>query len=186
MNVEPMRLFLSEANIKRHLEHLRQMKLRYSIMEKSLPGLCGRSPREIARLNIDRDAKDEAISLLFYIKAHECFFDSFTERQNRGNDGTGSYMQTEKLLYDLYSDAIGREHCFLFIYKDRQGGYKWTFSDGGDGAFISYEPFLAIDLYEHSYFLDYGFEEKLYLRNALAYLRLSALDNRDLKGYNKI
>ncbi len=185
MNVEPMRSFLSEANIKRHLEHLRQTKLRYSIMEKSLPQLCGKTICELVRLNIDRDAKDEAISLLFYIKAHECFFDSFADRQGIAGE-QGGYPAREKFLYDLYSEAIKRDHCFLFIFRDRHGSYKWTFSDGDDGAFIRYEPLLAIDLYEHSYFLDYGFEKKMYLRNALAYLRLSALDNRDGKGYNKV
>lgn len=186
MNTEPMKNFLSEANIKRHLEHLRQTKLRYSIMEKSLLELCGKTPREIVRLNIDRDTKDEALRLLYNIKAHECFFNSFSDRQSRISDGTFGYLSCEKLLYDLYSEAIGREHCFLFILKDRHGGCKWTFSDGSDGAFISYQPLLSIDLYEHSYFLDYGFENKLYLRNALAYLNLSALDNRDGKGYNKV
>ena len=62
MNFKAMNMFLSEENIKRHLEHLRTMKLKYSILEKSLPELKGRSIAQIVRLGINRKLKDEAIN----------------------------------------------------------------------------------------------------------------------------
>ena len=49
MNLNAMNLFLSEENIKRHLEHLRTQKLKYSILEKSVPELKGKSIKEILR-----------------------------------------------------------------------------------------------------------------------------------------
>jgi hypothetical protein len=61
MNFEAMNLFLSEGNIKRHLEHLREKRLCYSILEKSIPALCNVSMNEIFRLNIDRETKNEAL-----------------------------------------------------------------------------------------------------------------------------
>ncbi len=174
MNIEAMNLFLSDNNIKRHLEHLREHKLRYSILEKSLSQLKGRSMKEIVRLNLSREIKDEALSLMWYIKAHECFFDSFCHNQSAKEVG---HLSKEKFIYDIYSEALGRDHGFIFIYKDRQGKPHMTFSEGNDGAFIKYNPVLALDLYEHTYFLDYGFDKKRFLKNAIMYLDTSSLDN---------
>ena len=184
MNVEAMNLFLSDGNIKRHLEHLREERLRYSILEKSYPQIKGCAIGQLVRLNIDRDVKDEAISRLWYIKAHECFFNSFTERQTWRKELIKYYPSKERLLYDIYIEAMEKDHGFLFIYIDKQGTPKWIFADKSDGAFIRYEPILTLDLYEHTYFLDYGFEKKLFLRNALAYLNISSLDNEEEKRYN--
>lgn len=178
MNYEPMKLFLSESNIKRHLDHLREERLRYSILEKSLPMLNGKSISQIVRLNINREIKDEAISRLWYIKAHECFFNSFCNIPSMSDNVQEHYKSREKFVFDLYTDAVEAHHGFLFVYLDRQGVPKWIFADKYDGAFIRYEPILALDLYEHAYFLDYGFEKKLFLRNALMYLNLASLDNR--------
>ncbi len=184
MNIGAMNLFLSDGNIKRHLEHLREERLRYSILEKSMPQISGKTIGDLVRLNIDRDVKDEAISRLWYIKAHECFFNSFADRPTGGDRLLKMYLSKEKFLYELYTEAVEREHGFMFIYLDRQGMPRWIFSEKSDGAFIRYEPILALDLYEHSYFLDYGFEKKKFLRNALMYLNIASLDNGIEKGYN--
>jgi superoxide dismutase len=131
---------------------------------------------EIVRLNLGRDIKDEALSLLWNIKAHECFFNSFCHNQQANQIGK---LSKEKFLYDLYTEALGRDYGFLFIFKDRHGNPRMNFSREYDGAFIKYEPALALDLYEHTYFLDYGFDKKRFLKNVVMYLDLSSLDNRE-------
>ena len=176
MNFEAMNLFLSEGNIKRHLEHLREKRLCYSILEKSMPQLRDLTMNEIIRLNIDREVKEEALSLLWYIKSHECFFDSFSENHPVGNI---SRLSAEKLLYEVYTEAMRRDHGFLFVSLDKQGIPRLTFSMGNDGSFIKYEPILALDLYEHTYFFDYGFDKKRFLQNAIKYLNISSLDKRE-------
>lgn len=176
MNFEAMNLFLSEGNIKRHFEHLREKRLCYSILEKSLPELRERSINEITRLNIDRGVKDEAISLLWYIKSHECFFDSFSINQNMVNI---SRISAEKLLYEIYTEAMKMDHGFLFITLDKHRTPRLMFSDGNDGAFIKYKPILALDLYEHTYFFDYGFDKRRFLQNAIKYLNISSLDKME-------
>ena len=176
MNYEAMNLFLSEGNIKRHLEHLREKRLCYSILEKSVSELRNRTINEITRLNIDRAVKDDAIAILWYIKSHECFFDSFTNNQFTGKF---SRLSAEKLLYEVYTEAMEKEHGFLFISLDKQGIPRITFSDRNDGSFIKYEPILALDLYEHTYFLDYGFDKRRFLQNAIKYLNISSLDKRE-------
>lgn len=178
MNFEAMNLFLSDSSIKRHLEHLRGERLRYSILEKSVPELKGCSMSEIVRLSINRDIKDEAISLLWYIKAHECFFNSFCYNQSMGDGGMKHSLSKEKNIYEIYTEALSHDYGFLFVYPDRQGNPRIVFAEKSDGAFIKYEPYLAIDLYEHTYFLDYGFDKKQFLKNSLIYLDISSLDNR--------
>lgn len=175
MNFEAMNLFLSEENIKRHLEHLREKRLCYSILEKSIPALCNVSMNEILRLNIDRQTKNEALSLLWYIKSHECFFDSFSTKQSLKNV---SSICAEKLLYEIYTEAMKKDQGFLFVLLDKQGSPRITFSNGNDGSFIKYAPLLALDLYEHTYFLDYGFDKKRFLQNAISHLNISSLDKR--------
>ena len=70
MDYSGMNMFLSTDNIKRHYEQLKTMKLRFSILEKSLPQLEGREMGEIMRMKIDKEPKNEALSLLWNIKSH--------------------------------------------------------------------------------------------------------------------
>ncbi|MBO7196943.1 MAG: hypothetical protein J6V80_06450, partial [Clostridia bacterium] len=64
MNFKAMNQFLSEENIKRHLEHLREYKLKLSILVKSIPELKGLSFAEILKSDIKREVKNEASELL--------------------------------------------------------------------------------------------------------------------------
>ena len=88
------------------------------------------------------------------------------------------------MFYNMYCDAISREGCFLFVYVDKNGIPKWSFSKEGNGEFVLFQPILSIDLYEHTYFLDYGFDKKRFIRTAISYLDISSLDNLIKKGYN--
>ena len=175
MNLKAMNMFLSEDNIKRHLEHLRTYRLKLSILEKSLPELKGKTMTEIIRSSFSREIKDEALRLIWYIKAHECFFDSFSESPKRSEALIKHYSSREKLVYELYIEAMEREHGFLFVYMDR-GVPKTSFMTSGDRAFLRFSPILALDLYEHTYFSDYGFAKDKFLRSALMYLDTGKLN----------
>lgn len=170
MNSKAMNMFLSEDNVKKHLEHLRTFKLKYSILEKSVPELKDKEIKEILRLNLSRDIKEEALRLLWYIKSHEIFFDSFTENPKRSESVEKHFMSRERLVYDIFVIAKDRDHGFLYVYSDWQGTPHIAVSDGNEGAYMKFEPKLCIDLYEHTYFSDYGFNKDKYLRNALMYL----------------
>ena len=45
------------------------------------------------------------------------------------------------------------------------------------GVFLKYDVRLAVDLCEHAYFYDYGFDKKSYLKAALSSLDLSKIEN---------
>lgn len=183
MNLKAMNFFLSEDNIKRHLEHLRNYRLRLSILEKSLPELKGKSMTQIIRSGLNRDIKEEALTLHWYIKAHECFFNSFCDAPKRSEIINKRFSSRERFVYDMYLEAMKREYGFLFVYLDR-GAPKIAFSTADDKIFMRFDPLLALDLYEHTYFADYGFAKDKFLRSALTYFDTgritlnSHLDNR--------
>lgn len=175
MNLKAMNMFLSEESIKRHLDHLRDYRLRLSILEKSLPELRGKRMSQIIRSGLSRDIKEEALGLHWYIHAHECFFNSFSEAPKRSDLINKYFSSRERFVYDLYLEAIKREYGFLFVYLDR-GVPKTVFATVDDRAFMKFSPVLAIDLYEHTYFSDYGFSKDRFLRSALMYLNTAMID----------
>ena len=169
MNLKAMNLFLSEENIKKHLDHLRTMKLKYSILEKSMPEIKGKSISEISKSTINRKVKNEALELFWYIKSHELFFNSFTENPTLTEEMRKQSFSKEKFIYDVICEAKEKNYGFLFVYLDKQGKIKTSFASEFEGAFVKYEPKLCMDLYEHTYFSDYGFQKEKFLRGAFGY-----------------
>ena len=51
--------FLSEEGLARHLELLNNLRLRYSIIEKSIPAIKGKDYREISLLKLSGEIKKE-------------------------------------------------------------------------------------------------------------------------------
>lgn len=176
MNFKAMNMFVSEESINKHLEHLRSYRLRLSILEKSLPELKGKEMWQIIRSGLGREVKEEALGLHWYIRAHECFFNSFTEAPKRSELINKYYSSRERFVYDLYLEAMKKEYGFLFVYIDR-GVPKRVFATAYDRALIKFSPILALDLYEHTYFSDYGFSKDRFLRAALMYFDTARLDD---------
>ena len=70
MNLKAMKMFLSEENVKKHLEHFRNLRLRFSVLEKSIPELKGKDISAVSKLSISRKIKDEALELLWPIPGY--------------------------------------------------------------------------------------------------------------------
>ena len=87
-----MNMFLSSDNIMRHYEHLRTLKLRFSILEKSYPRLKDYTIDEIYHLNIDKKW------LVF------CDDDTF--------------IFTDQLLKELKTKNSSEMHIIVYIYLD--------------------------------------------------------------------
>lgn len=170
MDFAAMNMFLSEDNMKKHLDYLHTLEARLSIILKSIPSSEGRDIDRALCGRLDRKTKDEIKLLLWHVRSHKCFFDSFSTKPANNIPE----LKKQKLLYDIFLAAKGADYGYLYILGDRSRPIIKLCNDY-DGAFVDYHPFLAIDLYEHVYFADYGFAGEKFLRNALAYLDLSKL-----------
>ena len=184
MNTKGMNMFLSEDNIKRHCEHLKTLKLCFSILEKSLSQPLENDINQILKMNIEREVKSEASELLWKIKSHELFFSSFSEKQVVNGKILNGTISKEKFLYDIFVELSDKDYGFFYVCLNNRGQPYTVFTQRFDGAFLKYSPILALDLYEHTYFCDYGFDKKRFLKSALTYLDLSLLDNSVEKMYN--
>ena len=69
---------------------------------------------------------------------------------------------------------------FLILYIDRYGKIQSYAGLNYVEVLTRYTPLLAVDLFEHSYFIDYGFEKEKYLSSALSNLNLSRLTPKNV------
>lgn len=163
---------LSEENISLHKEYVRQMRLRYSILESDLPRLKGASVSDLPRLRLDKRDLCDALDLLPEIVLHGIFFDSFTDKKyTRSEAVTSLYGSEANLLNELYRLSKGSRSGFLVVGRDCRASLVTDFAD----AFRQGDPALAVDLFEHAYFLDYGFDRDRYVLNCLSHLNLKKL-----------
>lgn len=170
--------FLSDTSIAWHMEHIRQMKLKYSILEKSIQGLSGKEIFEIKHMRVPYCDREYATSLLADIKLHEIFFSSFSSMPyQRLSPIQRGYMSEASLFDEIYRKAIANKYGFLTVSLIGECP-KVSVSDNYASLFANGSPLLAFDLCEHAYFLDYGFAQDKYVESALPYLDLSRLTGK--------
>ena len=163
--------FLSERNVKLHNEFLRSLRLRLSIIEKSYPYITGKSAREISRMRFD--SRDEAVDLICNIGCHEIFFSSFSDARVPSENARRGFGSESGFLYELYESAKESREEFMFVYLDSG---RICYHTGSRLCYLNKKrAVLAIDLCEHSYFLDYGFDKRAYVENALSYFDFSTI-----------
>lgn len=173
-----MNHFLSEENIALHREYLRQLRLKYSIFEDSIEGLKGAELRDVYRMKISQRDRSDAINFLSEIKAHEIFFSSFSgEAYPRSDTVRKAYGSEAAFLNQLYRRCLSQRFGFVFVYALKDRIIVEGFDDYED-AFRIGTPTLAIDVCEHVYFMDYGFDKERYLLSSLPYLDISKLTVR--------
>ena len=179
MNNEPICRFLSERSIILHKEYLQNEKLKYSILEKSFPEIVGKGYSAIySKRSLPKDARREILILLADIKMHELYFSSFSQNPEPCDKIREHYASEDTFLYEAW--LLGREKRtgFLYFWCDRRGGPHFDYEREAADVFLKAEPKLAVDLCEHAYFLDYGFESGEYLRRALGLIDISRLADK--------
>jgi superoxide dismutase len=152
-----------------HTEYLKKLKLQYSVLEKSCPCIAGRDVSEIQRMRVKY--KDEILSLKAEISAHELFFASFGAKNQTSSLIKRTYGSEASFIYELYEATRDVGNCFAFVNRTG-GGVEFSLGEPKEILKIK-NPVLSIDLFEHSYFLDYGFEREEYIKNMLAHLNLN-------------
>ena len=176
MNKEPLYRFLSEKGVDLHEEYLNTERAKLSILEKSLPSLSEKSLSEIYTMrHIKRADKEEVLTRISNIRMHEIYFSSFTESPLPCQKIKEYYTSESAFLYEAWLLGREKKFGFLYFYLDRRGKPCFDFADEGFDAFLKAAPLLAVDLCEHAYFLDYGFDSGEYLRRALGFLDIARL-----------
>lgn len=170
-----MNRFLSEENIALHKEYVRSKRLKYSIIESSLPHLAGKDVRDLYRMKLSVRDRQDAISLLSDVRLHEIFFSSFSRSDYpRSPAVQRQYGSEASFLNLLYKRCISQPYGFVLVYSSEHRIEIDAVSDF-ERAFRVGTPVLAIDTCEHAYFIDYGFDKERYLLSMLPYLDIARL-----------
>ena len=170
--------FLSADNVLRHKEFLKELKLKYSVLEKSYPEINDRTLSDIIRLHLGHNETKEILDLSSKILMHELYFNSFSEELCR-SEAVRKYFGSEaNFLYEIEREISSNEgQGFLLVFCDRKNQLSFKSLNDFSNILLSSIPLLSIDLYEHAYFLDYGFERKRYVKNALSHLNLNKIND---------
>ena len=166
--------FLSERNLQLHNEYLENCRMRLSILEKSGYSISKKSYPELCRSRLG-GARDEILHLAREVYLHELFFDSLGMAGDCAECLKSGYRSVAGFLYELERAAMASDGGFLLVTRGKSG-VSISHNIGITSGMRS-EPCLALDLAEHAYFLDYGFDKLAYVRAALSRLRLSKLNN---------
>ncbi len=173
MDYSSMLTFLTEDNIKNHLSYMRNLKLKHSIVEKSLPEIKGKSPREISRTDMKKSLKSEILPNVINIKSHETYFRSFSSSPSPCREIKKYYSSEDSFCYEALNLAKETDYGFIYVIINERGRPEIKHSGTLPYVYIRENPILALDLYEHAYFSDYGFSRDEYLRSAIAHFDLS-------------
>ena len=167
--------FLSERNVEMHREYLNNLILKYKIFEKSYPELIGCDINGIYKTKIRISEREAAANLFSEIQAHKIYFSSFEKRNSASLRIKNQYGSVAAFLYAVREMAKESRHGFLLIYEDREkiGIYC---GEEYEKILRCKKVLLALDLCEHAYFYDYGFNKEDYLVNAISYFDLGKIE----------
>ncbi len=166
--------FVSERALNLHKDHVKNEKLRLSVFEKTYPELTGKSIKDIMHTGCKDRA--EIARLILNVRSHEIYFSSFGKHYTQSETVRRQFGSEAAFLYEMQKEMIAAEGKFFFIYVNGRK-VKTRFGDERE-LLKTCGNVLAVDLSEHSYFLDYGFDKSEYVRKLLPYLDLSALDKK--------
>lgn len=170
---EPYLPFFSEIAAREHIAYRRLLSAKLSLLQKSFPGRGNLTAREIALAGF-RGAERETVALAREIVLHDVFFSSFSAKQGKVPAALHRYSSDAAFRYDLFLTAKGARDGFLCVFCNRRGDACFEIASPPDFR-LTVLPRLAVDLAEHAYFYDFGFDQERYLSVALSCLDLSKL-----------
>lgn len=172
--------FISEDICAKHRYAYSAESLRLSVLLRA-SGISGKSPREIAAMRI-KGVDTAAISeIAASVLLHECFFSSFAYGKNQPSRiAKRDFGSEASLISELYRLAVPLRLGFVAVLASRDKAIARGAENCRELLSLG-EPILALDLSEHAYFCDFGFDKGAYLAAALPRLALSRLDAYFLK-----
>ena len=170
--------FLSERNLEQHKEYLNNLILQYNVFIKSYTILEGLDIDGIYKSAIPFYEREECAILLGKITAHKIFFSSFGKRNLHSERIKKEYGSEASFLYQALNECRKTESGFLLDYEEK-GKIAFSCTEQYYKVMRYKNVKLALDLYEHAYFYDYGFNREAYISNALSYLDFNNIEKSD-------
>lgn len=165
--------FVSELSFGEHFAYRRRLAARLSLLKKSFPGKEALGTEEILSARLF-GVQRQMLPLAREILLHDVYFSSFSEGREKASPALRRYASAAAFRYELLQTARQARDGFLCIFSDRRGEGRFEIASPPDFAF-SVCPCLAVDLAEHAYFYDFGFDREKYLVEAISRLNLSLL-----------
>ena len=166
--------FLSERALCIHKNYIEAEKARLSAYEKTYPGILKNGYSGIVRSRCNE--KREILKTALNIRCHEIYFSSFDRHYTSSAAVRKAFGTEAAFLYEIQKNMIESDKDFYFIYSD--GDRVYQREDNEFGLLKTFGSVLTIDLKEHAYFLDYGFDREEYVKRLLPFLDLSLLDKK--------
>lgn len=141
--------FVSGESLRIHKEHLSALRMK----------------KEICTTQKERE------DLAVQIRSHELYFSSFRRERVPCERVRAGYRSENDFCFELSEYAQHQRFGFLYIYPMA----RYPFVGFGTEEKNLARAALALDLWEHAYFLDYGFDYISYLKAALSHLDFSRL-----------
>ncbi len=154
---------------------MRTLNHKISVIEKSYPALFGKSPEMLLKMHLPRECEREVRELAIDYISHKTYFSSFADNDRPCPAVKKYYSSENALLYEILELAKGSREGFIYIFSSVNSKPVIIHSEKCRDAFIKHSPKLALDICEHAYFSDYGFQRDLYLRNAVARIDIAKL-----------
>lgn len=170
---EPFLPFLSEIAVGEHIAYRKLLAARLSLLKKSFPKRQSLGTEDILATRLF-GAEREMYPVAAEIVLHDVFFSSFSKKKGKTPPALRRYSSDAAFRYALLTQAREGREGFLSVYIDRRGDARAELVLPPDFR-LTHSPRLAVDLSEHAYFYDFGFDKEKYLEAALAMLDLSKL-----------
>ncbi|MBQ7333157.1 MAG: hypothetical protein IJW38_02275 [Clostridia bacterium] len=134
--------------------------------------------KEIAAKKIPYEIKNEAIKKRCEIELHELYFNSFTDKFYPSAAVKNIFGSEANFLYQMEAELMENYSCgFLLVYVNGRNKLSFQLGNELSDIFLKYTPLLAVDLWEHAYFDDFGFDRKRYVKIALSRLDFSKIND---------
>ncbi len=166
--------FIDEAAYAQHTAYARQLAAREQLLRR------GRVSDERSLFELYRHRTRADTRPLYEIRveamSHELYFSSFCVYPSISDTFCRTYGGLTSFFHRLCEQAMAAR-AFLYIGTER--GTLITSDDIGVFLRKKQWPLLCIDVCEHAYFSDYGFERTAYVKAAVGHLDVARLLPRE-------
>ncbi len=172
---------LSKAALKAHLRLYAGYVEKYNTLAEKLHSLQRRGPAAIADLG---SLKGDITFALSAIKNHELYFDGLgIEGQEPEGELAAlivkNFHSLPQYLVDLKQTAL-LARGWVWTAYDLDHGHLFNYDSGVQGGLPVWNtiPILAIDLYGHAYFYDFGNNKTAYIEAVMKSLNWTRIGQR--------